>query len=665
MTLRYAALAALMAGLAPTALAAADTTEPGRLAAMFGARDNVTNVTISPDGKALAIIQPTAGRGAVLSIARLDGPTRSLKPIMRSSGTPERLSYCRWSTNTRLVCGLYMIEGLGTNYVGYTRLVSINADGSDAKLLSARSSDRALGIALGGGNIIDWLGEKGDGTVLMQRWFIREASTGHIITQSREGLGVERVNTQTLARTMVEAPRANAVGYITDGHGNVRIMALRPTTNTGLSDGRYSYLYRKKNSKEWLPLATMTANGGRATGFLPYAVDPDLDVVYGLDATDGRTGFYKIALDGSMKKDLVYDRPDADIDQLVQIGRQDRVVGVSWITDKRDVAMFDPVLKQFAASLSKALPATPLTSVVDASADEQKLVMFASADTDPGRFYLFDKATKGLTEILPIRPQLTTTTLSPVKPIRFPATDGTMIPGYLTLPPGSDGKNLPAIVLPHGGPWARDEWNFDWLPQFFASRGYAVLQPNYRGSTGYGDDWFQQNGFRSWKTAISDIDDGGRWMVKQGIADAAKLSIVGWSYGGYAALQSAVVAPTLFKAVVAVAPVTDFQLLRDEWQGDSTLASMDATFGTRTTAEEGSPARHADRFVAPVLLFHGDRDQNVSVAESRLMESRLKSAGKAVEFVEFKGLDHQLDDDSARTELLKRTDAFLRNAMKM
>ncbi len=637
---------------------------PSEQAKLFGARDNVTGVAISPDGKSLAVIQPTAGRGSVLSIVKLDG-VRTLTPILASSGTPDRLSFCRWSTNTRLVCGLYMIDSFATRYVGYTRLVSLNADGSDMKPLSARPSDRALGVVFAGGNVIDWLGDKSDGSVLMQRWYVPEQSTGHLVSQTQEGLGVERVDTQTLARSIVETPRASAAGYVTDGHGHVRIMALRPTNSVGQSKDRYDYLYRKKDSKDWLPLTTVTVSGGRSVGFDPYAVDPDLDVVYGMDSAAGRTAIYRIALDGSMKKELVFERADADVDQLVQIGRGRRVVGVSWVTDKRETAMFDPPLKQFAASLSKALPGTPLTSFVDASADEQKLVLFAGADTDPGRFYLFDRTTKNLAEILPIRPQLANIKLAEVKPVRFPAADGTMVPGYLTLPPGSDGRNLPGIVLPHGGPWARDEWNFDWLSQFFANRGYAVLQPNYRGSTGYGQSWFQQNGFRSWKTAVGDIDDGGRWLVKQGIADPAKLAIVGWSYGGYAALQSGVTDPGLFKAIVAVAPVTDFDLLREEWKSDSTRESLDRTFGTRETAQEGSPARHADRYAAPVLLFHGDRDQNVAIAESRLMASRLKGAGKPVQLVEYKGLDHQLEDDAARTDLLDKADSFLRTTLKM
>ncbi len=170
-----------------------------------------------------------------------------------------------------------------------------------------------------------------------------------------------------------------------------------------------------------------------------------------------------------------------------------------------------------------------------------------------------------------------------------------MIPAYLTLPPGSaDPHGLPAIVLPHGGPSARDTWGFDWLAQFFAARGFAVLQPNYRGSAGYGDAWFEHNGFKSWDIAVGDVVAAGHWLVHEGIADPSKLGIVGWSYGGYAALQSADVEAGLFKAIIAIAPVTDLAALKEEhrWWSDFRLVS--AFVGDGPHMREGSPIFHAD-----------------------------------------------------------------------
>jgi dipeptidyl aminopeptidase/acylaminoacyl peptidase len=653
-------LAAMLAASGVVAQPAAAASEA---AAKFGARQMVEDVSISPDGNSIALIQPTMGRGSVLYIVNLNG-TPELKPILSSSGSPERLNYCRWSTGTRLICGLYMIEKIDGDPRAYTRLVSLNSDGSNLKPLSARASSNALGAAMSGGNVIDWLGDD-KGAVLMTRTYVPEQTTGSLTSSQREGLGVDRVDTTTLSRKMVETPRSAASEYISDGHGTVRIMGVQPDTDTGMMGNRTVYSYRKKGSREWLPLSTVTYDGGLSRGFNPYAVDPDLDVVYGFDNESGRAALFKIALDGTLKRELVYERPDVDVDRLIQIGRQDRVVGVGYSGEKPMTAFFDPALKALTASLSRALPGKPLVSFVDASADEKKLLLWAGSDSDPGRFYLYNRDTKGLTEIMAIRPQLEKMPLAAMKPVAFPAADGTMIPAYLTLPPGSDGKNLPAIVLPHGGPDSRDEWEFSWLPQFFANRGYAVLQPNYRGSTGYGEAWFQQNGFKSWRTAIGDVDDGGRWLLKQGISSPDKIAIVGWSYGGYAALQSAVLDPGLFKAVAAVAPVTDLPTLLERAKRYTDYKLVESQIGTGPNIVQGSPARNAERIQVPVLLFHGDLDVNVEIEQSRIMESRLKAAKGRVEFVEYKGLDHQLVDETARTELLDKIDTFLRTSMNL
>jgi dipeptidyl aminopeptidase/acylaminoacyl peptidase len=350
---------------------------------------------------------------------------------------------------------------------------------------------------------------------------------------------------------------------------------------------------------------------------------------------------------------------------VIRLGRRGRVIGATYTTEKRQAVYFDPELKALAAQLSRALPNAPLMNFMGASDDEKKLLIWAGSDSDPGTYYLLDRATKKMTPLMLVRPELEGVKLASVRPVSYRAADGTMIPAYLTLPPGKGEKGLPAIVMPHGGPSARDEWGFDWLAQYYANRGYAVLQPNFRGSAGYGSQWFQTNGFQSWRTAIGDVNDAGRWLVSQGIADPGKLAIVGWSYGGYAALQSAVVDPSLYKAIVAVAPVTDLGEARVEWAGFTNSENVRDFFGTGPHLEQGSPARHADQFKAPVLMFHGTLDRNVAVQESRLMRDRLKGAGKQVELVEFDKLDHQLDDSNARAQLLRRSDEFLRAALHL
>jgi dipeptidyl aminopeptidase/acylaminoacyl peptidase len=187
-----------------------------------------------------------------------------------------------------------------------------------------------------------------------------------------------------------------------------------------------------------------------------------------------------------------------------------------------------------------------------------------------------------------------------------------------------------------------------------------VLQPNFRGSAGYGDAWLEEEGFKSWKTAIGDVADAGHWLVKQGIADPGMLGIVGWSYGGYAALQAAVVQPGLFKAVVAIAPVTDLTKFKDEYRRTSARTVAFDFIGAGPHITEGSPAQRANEIKAPVLLFHGALDTNVDIAQSRFMADRLAAAGVPHRLVTWDHLDHYLIDSEARAKMLRESEAHLR-----
>ena len=651
------ATGAATAALAITAAGALAQSDP--LAAKFGAREGVRDIGISPEGKQIVLVapRPDGGENAIV-VSLADG---SATPILSAKGGEEQITNCQFVIETHLVCGIYLRRGSGRDVEEATRLVTVKADGSNMEQLTAQTRANAYFDSNFGGGVIDYNVPGNPNAVLLTRYFGVENRTGTLTSSSDEGLGVEEVDVVTLDRKRVEAPRDGAFWYATDGQGHVRLMGTQPTRETGYVRRQQNYSFRPIG-EGWSPLSQVTFDAGLSTGFDPVAVDARDNVAYGFDSNGHFTALYKMALDGSGTRTLVLGRDDTDVDGLIRIGRSRRIVGASYATDRRVAEYFDPELKQLASSLQRALGGRAV-NIIDATSDEQKLLIFASSDTNPGDYYLYDKATRKLAQLLPARPELEGVGLGEMKPVQYPAADGTMIPGYLTLPPGSDGKNLRAIVLPHGGPGARDEWGFDWLSQYFVSKGYAVLQPNFRGSTGYGDQWFRQNGFRSWETAVGDVNAAGRWLQEQGIAAPGKVAIFGWSYGGYAALQSQVLDPGMFKAVVAVAPVTDLERLRQERVDYADYPIVDNFIGNGPHVEAGSPARHAAAFTAPVLLFHGDADTNVGVGESRLMRDRLKDAGKRVENIEFRGLDHYLDDAAARTRMLTESEKFIAAAL--
>lgn len=627
------------------------------LSAAFGARESISSASLSPDGTKIAFVGPGKGQSTVLYVFDAS-KDKEPQAVTSASGDPERILGCLWSSNDRLVCTIGGYQEYNGEIYGFSNVVALNLDGKNVKVLSNKRSDNALWADFRGGAVIDYLPAE-DGAVLMARTYVPEAKAGSLIEKRDAGMGVDRVDTRNGSAKRVVAPQPDAIEYITDGRGDVRIVGTRAKGASGYDTGAIKYRYKVKGTNDWRDLGTYNYLTGE--GFNPYAVDGASNSAFGFRKIDGRQAFVAVDLNqpGGAER-LLYAHPQVDIDEVIMIGKQRRAVGVSYATDKRQAVFFDPEMKRLTAALSKAIPDQPSVVVLDASLDESKLLLWAGSDVAPGQIYLLDRTSKKLQPFMSARPQLAEVKLARVQPINYPASDGTMIPGYLTLPVGGSGKNLPAIVMPHGGPSARDEWGFDWLAQYYVSQGFAVLQPNYRGSSGYGDGWYQSNGFQSWKTAIGDINDAGRWLANQGIAARDKLYIVGWSYGGYAALQSAVLDPGLFKAIVAIAPVTDLAELKRESVGWSDRRVSESFIGSGPHIKEGSPLQNAERIQAPVMLFHGVLDRNVGVNHSRLMNARLKELGRNVQYFEYPKLEHSLIDSAVRAELLSKSAAFLK-----
>jgi dipeptidyl aminopeptidase/acylaminoacyl peptidase len=625
-------------------------------AALFGARAAVLSISLSPSGNQIAYITPGANSMELVNVVDLRQEGAQPRSVLRHDDPSSQLTNCEWANETHLVCRVFgTVQEAGIPF-SFTRMVSVAADGQGVQMITARDSTNALGAQQWGGQIVSLEVPGQPNRILMTRQFVPELSTGTLISSDDQGIGVEWVDVTNGRRGTMERANYENDDFVADGAGNIRIKVMEPRDNRGMLTGTTQYSYRPLGETRWTRFSSNLGD------FRPVAVDSTLNVAYGFQTVNRRAALVSVSLDGAETRNVLMSRDDVDVDGLIRIGRQQRVVGGTFATDRRVVEYFDPALDTLSQRLNRALPGQPLVIMADASADESKLLIIASSDTNPGMVYLLDRASNRLSELLPLRPALEGRAMAPMEPIQFPAADGTMIPGYLTRPIGASGP-VRAIVLPHGGPGSRDEWGFDWLVQFFAARGYAVLQPNFRGSAGYGDDWFGQNGFQAWRTAVGDVNDAGRWLVSEGIADPAQMAIVGWSYGGYAALQSQVLDPQLFKAVVAIAPVTDLDQMKLEADAYTSGELVEEFVGTGPHVMQGSPARNVEAFTAPVLLFHGTRDVNVNVEQSRTMERRMRAAGRPVELVEYEGRDHQLGDNWARGNMLLRIDGFLAQSL--
>jgi dipeptidyl aminopeptidase/acylaminoacyl peptidase len=637
----FAIFAALMAAAPAAAQPAADP------ALLYGARDNVEGIDLSPDGRHVVFLQPGPGRQTVAYLAEV-GSTAAPTMVATSDGNPERMQQCSFVTNDRLICIVTgMVRSPSQVLIPFSRRIAIDTNGANAATLGQQSSFYDSRLRQYDGEILNYLPDQG--AVLMARDHVAEAGLMNTrLVRTASGLGVDRIDVRTLRATPVEPPNQNAGGYITDAHGAVRIMVV-PTVRggaTGQMGSRIDFFYRREGSRDWAPLGSYDSLTHE--GMIPLAIDSARNAAYVLKGLNGRDALYRVKLDGTLAAELVYANDQVDVDGLVYVGHGDRAIGVTFTEERRQFIYFEPEYSGLARSLARAIPTLPLIDFVQTSADGNRVLVHAGSDSDAGRYYVFDRTAHGLNEILMVRPQLEHVAGANVRAVTYPAADGTQVPAYLTLPPGSSGRGLPAVILPHGGPSARDSWNFDWLAQYLAHQGYAVLQANYRGSSGYGDKWLQQNGFQSWRTSIGDITAGARWLAAQGIADPGRTAILGWSYGGYAALQAA---------------VTDLQQAKDDFRNYTSASNTADYIGTGPHVAEGSPLRHADAITAPVLLFHGDRDLNVNVIHSRRMDEALRGAGKRSELTVFPGLEHDLADSEVRTRMLTRIGTFLSGAL--
>ena len=639
------ALCACGAGAADTA---APDTAPLPLSAFF-ARAQFTGALLSPDGANVALLlRGPAGNIVLATMPAAGGPARILAGI---SGMD--LGAVHWVNNRRLVFSAAQRDRKEGSSVAGPGMHAINIDGSKrVQLVGHDWSGSGSRTALPPNTVfLSAVHDDASSDVYVYRY--------DIFNEDFEGYVLFRLNTETGNMVRVDTPEGTRSTLI-DAAGVPRVATVT-------KDGKLRIHYNDPKTHAWRQLAQFSLTS--PTVFVPALVTKS-GQLYVLSNNGRNTrGLYRYDLDaGKLDPEPVIGLKQYDFNgALIVAPDRETILGVRYETSESITTWFDDTVKQDQARIDALLPSTinQLSLARDAPADA--MVVYSYSDTEPGAWRLYHRSTGKLTLLGVSRPDLSPLRMASKTMVRYKAGDGMEIPAYLTLPKGG-GKNLPMVVLVHGGPWVRGgHLQWDRQAQFLASRGYAVLEPEYRGSTGFGRAHFEA-GWKQWGMAMQDdVADGARWAIDQGTADPQRICIAGASYGGYATLMGLIRHPELFRCGVDWVGVTDINLLYDL---RFTNTSQEAkTYGLpqligdqRADAAQlkaSSPLANADRIKQPLLLAYGVKDRTVPIEHGKKFYNAVKKTNDRVEWIEYAEEGHGWYEERNQVDFWGRVEKFL------
>lgn len=645
LNLKRAVLATATLLLAMPAIAA-----PG--ANVYGARARVSNVTISPDGGYVAMTANIPGQeNDVLAISKIGGG------ICKLGNGGSKIRRVTWANENRLIVvagktGEIANDGGSDTFGEYSQSFSVSADCKDARTLN--------------GSFM--VGRTPDGQIIMTVITYNNKTSAEKNTRRKKKsnfkIDLHKVDPSTGQGALYEAGADLTGSWLVDGNGQARF-------RFDFDDrvGRGMVYARIGGSKDWVMVydGRDIPDPDDEIEFIGVGARPDTAYVMTRKGGD-KYGVFEFDLRSKTITRPIYQNPRVDVSGVTSGGYTGEATGVAYIEDELRIEYFDRAYAQMQADLSATFPGESV-QVVSVTRDRKKYIGQVNGATNPGGAYYFvDQASGEIADVGKRFPGLTPRDVSPVKYFSYQARDGLSIPAYVTIPNGSSGRSMPLVVMPHGGPEARDDGGYDAWSQFLASRGYVVLQPQFRGSEGFGKA-FRNAGRKQWGLKTQDdITDGVKHLISTGVADPKRVCIVGWSYGGYATLAGLAFTPDMYRCGVAGAPVSDIpemldwvtkrlgRNMRDDDYWPKVIGHPRRDYDKLVAA---SPARNASKIIVPLLLVHGRDDTTVPIAQSHIMVDAMKKAGRPAEFVEIAGDDHYLSSNSTGIQFLGQLERFL------
>ena len=619
----------------------------------------ISRMTISPHGQFVAALGATTGS---LNVVVIDLEKKSAGTIT-GYADPATVTGVRWKSDDRLI---YTVRDYDLHRNKVSNIGAVNRDGKNHLLLFDNRNPTGTGYY--SDELVD-LQIDDPINVLMtsQREtpafpIVYRTDTSALWHPMTSHAATTRYMFDTRRDKLTAAPGRNC-HYLADLKGVVRACLSLETDLSRL------LLYRADHDAAWETLARFTNDSGFV---VPIGFTADNKRLYVLSnlGSDTRSLYEFDPATKTLGKKL-FEAQGVDVTNPLYSADGRQLMGVEYSTDHNHVFYLDKNLAELHASLLRAFPADRV-GIYSQSIDAKRAIINVVNDQSPGKYFLYDDVKQSVTLIADRAPWINPKEMGQVRTVKISSRDGLELNGYLTLPPGREAKNLPLIVDPHGGPYGvrdYDGWNPD--TQFFATRGYAVLQINYRGSGGYGAA-FQKSGKHEWGGRMQDdITDGVNWAIKQGIVDARRIAIYGVSYGGYAALMGLVLTPELYRCGISYSGVSDLEeifepmvrtnsLYRERSREE--LAFWTDAFGGRKDSaylRERSPLYNIKKISAPVFLAHGVDDLVVPYSTATQFRDALQSAGKPVEFYSRADEGHGFEKAANNVELFNKIEQFL------